>query len=111
MDEQGRCVLAQEMGQRDPETHRPSKLKCTSECKKQHIVDLKSIFASLHTQWRALDTVDSGYQNGHYTCKATGIDLAGDPLMCTIAGCESKLITLRAAAPNYPVLRTLLAGL
>ena len=31
VDEQGRCVLAQEMGQRDPETHRPSMWKCTSE--------------------------------------------------------------------------------
>ena len=31
--------------------------------------------------------------------------------MCTIAGCESKLRTLRTAAPHYPVLRTLLAGL
>ena len=29
--------------------------------------------------------------------------------MCTIAGCESKLRTLRAAAPHYPVLPTLLA--
>ena len=117
VDEQGRCVLAQEMGQRDPETHRPSKWKCTSECKhltteeKQRIVDLKSIFASMRTLRQALDAVDSGCQNGHYTCKATGVDLAGHPLMCTIAGCESKLRTLRAAAPHYPVLRMLLAGL
>ena len=117
VDEQGRCVLAQEMGQRDPETHCPLKWKCTSECKhltteeKQRIVDLKSMFASLRTLRRALDAVDSGCQNGHYTCKATGVDLAGHPLMCTIAGCESKLRTLRAAAPHYPVLRTLLAGL
>ena len=68
------------------------------------------MFASFHTIWKALDAVDSGCQNGHYMCKATGIDLAGHPLMCTIAGCESKLRTLRAAAPYYPVLRTLLAG-
>ena len=117
VDEQVRCVLAQEMGQRDPETHHPLKWKCTSECKhltteeKQRIVDLKSMFASLRTLRRALDAVDSGCQNGHYTCMTTGIDLAGHPLMCTIAGCESKLTTLRAAAPHYPVLRTLLAGL
>ena len=102
---------------RDPKTHRPSKWKCTSEFKhltieeKQRIVDLKSMFASLRTVRRALDAVDSGCQNGHYPCKATGIDLAGHPLMCAIAGCESKLRTLRAAAPHYPVLRTLLAGL
>ena len=69
------------------------------------------MFASLRTLRQALDAVDSGCQNGHYTCKSTGIDLGGHPLMCTIAGCESKLRTLRAAAPHYPVLRTLLAGL
>ena len=109
MDEQGRCVLAQEMGQRYPKTHRPSKWKCTSESKhlmreeKQRIVDLKSMFASLCTLRQALDAVDSGCQNGHYTCKATGINLAGHPLICTIAGRESKLRTLRAAAPHYPV--------
>ena len=59
VDEQGRCVLTQEMGQRDPETHRLSKWKCHSECKhltteeKQRIVDLKSMFASLRTLRRA----------------------------------------------------------
>ena len=117
VDEHGRCVLAQEMGQRDPETHRPLKWKCTSECihltteEKQRIDHLKSMFASLCTLRRTLDAVDSGCQNGHYMCKATGIDLAGHPLMFTIAGCESKLRTLRAAAPHYPVLQTLLAGL
>ena len=114
VDEQGRCVLAQEMGQRDPETHRPLKWKCTSECKhltteeKQRIVHLKSMFASLCTLRQALGAVDSSCQNGHHTCKATGVDLAGHPLMCTIAGCESKLRTLRAAALHYPVLLTLL---
>ena len=103
--------VSQEMGQRDPETYRPSKWKCTSECKhltteeEQSIVDLKSMFASWRKLQRALDTVDSGCQNGHYTCKVTGVDLASHPLMCTNAGCESKLSTLRAAAPHYPVLR------
>ena len=85
VDEQGRCVLAQEMGQRDPKTHCPLKWKYTSECKhltteeKQRIVDLKSMFPSLRTLRQALDAVDSGCQNGHYTSKATGIDLAGHP--------------------------------
>ena len=94
--------------------HQPSvEMEVHSECKhltkeeKQRIVDLKSMFASMRTLWQALEAVDSGCQNGHYTCKATGVDLAGYPLMCTIAGCESKLTTFRAAAPHYPVLRTL----
>ena len=100
----GRGALAQEIGGRDPKTQQ---WKCTSECKlpttdeKQHIVDLKSMVRTLR---RGLDAVDSGCQNGHYTCKATGRDLAGHPLTCTVAGSNSKLRTLRAAAPHYPVL-------
>ena len=126
VDEQGRCVLAQEMGERHPKTHRPPKWKCTSECKlptkeeRQRIVDLKSMFDSVRTLRRALDAVDSGCQNGHYTCSAPGRDLgdepmirdlAGHPLMCTITGCESKLSTLREAAPHYPMLRSFLKTL
>ena len=86
MDEQGRCVLAQEMGESHPKTHRPPKWKCTSECKlptkeeRQHIVDLKSMFDSVRTLRRALDAVDRGCQNGHYTCSAPGRDL-GDEAM------------------------------
>ena len=73
---QGRCVLAQEMG--EPKTQQPSRWKCTSECKlptadeKQRIVDLKSMFETVRTLRQRLDAVDSGCQNGHYTCKATG---------------------------------------
>ena len=117
MDEQGRCVLAQEIGGRDPKTQQPLKWKCTSECKlptpdeKQRIVDLKSMFESVRTLRRGLDAVDTGCQNGHYTCKATGRDLAGHPLTCTVAGCDSKLRTLRAAAPHSPVLRSFLTTL
>ena len=53
VDEQGRCVLAQEMGEIHPKTHLPPKWKCTSECKlptkeeRQRIVDLKSMFDSV----------------------------------------------------------------
>ena len=122
VDEQGRCVLAQDMGERHPKTHRPPKWKCTSECKlptkeeRQRILDLKSV----RTLRRALDAVDSGCQNGHYTCSAPGRDLgdepmirdlAGHPLMYTITGCESKLRTLREAAPHHPMLRSFLKTL
>ena len=54
------------------------------------------------------DNVDSGCQNGHYICRATGSKLAGHPLTCTVGGCSSKLRTLRAAALHYPRLRTFL---
>ena len=58
------------------------------------------MFESVRTLRRALDAVDSGCRNGHYTCSTAGRDLgddpmvrdlAGHPLMCLIAGCESKL--------------------
>ena len=125
VDEQGRCAVAQEMGERDQKTRRPSKWKCTCECKfptkeeRQRIVDLKTIFESVRTLRRVLDAVDSGCCNGHYTCSTAGHDLgddpmvrdlAGHPLMCSIAGCESKLRTFRAAAPHTPLLRRLLSA-
>ena len=110
---QGRCVLAQEMGERDPKTQQPSKWKCTSECKlptaddKQRIVDLKETVRTLRQR---LDSVDSGCQNGHYTCKATGRDLAGHPLTCTVAGCDSKFSTAlsHAAKLSHNIVRSYL---
>ena len=75
------------------------KIEVHSECKlptadkKQRIVDLKTMFESVRTLRQGLEAVDSDCQNGHYTCKATGRDLAGHPLTCTVAGCDSKLRT------------------
>ena len=57
---------------------------------------------------QGLDDVDSDCTNGHYACRITGRELAGHPLPCTIAGCQSKLRTLRAASPHYPMLRLFL---
>ena len=44
-------------------------------------------------------------------CAGTGRDLGGHPLTCTVAGCNSKSRTLRAAAPHYPMLRNFLTTL
>ena len=33
VDNSGRCVIAEEEGERDVKTHRPKRWKCTSECK------------------------------------------------------------------------------
>ena len=58
-----------------------------------------------------MSNIDSGCDNGHYTCQLTGHELAGHPLTCTVSGCESKLRILRAASPHYPKLRRFLAAL
>ena len=117
--ENGTCLVAAEIKKSSDEesNERPSKWKCTPECKlptrdeKRQIVDIKSAFEKMSTLRRYLDNVDSGCQNGHYICRATGRKLAGHPLTCTVGGCSSKLRTLRAAAPHYPRLRTFLTKL
>ena len=50
VDDSGRCVIAEEVGQRDSKTERPLKWKCTAECKlptsneAQCIVAVKALF-------------------------------------------------------------------
>ena len=50
VDREGRCVIAEEIGERDKKTNRPHKWKCTSECKQctegegKCIFGLKSLF-------------------------------------------------------------------
>ena len=116
IDASGRCVIAQEIGERDAKSERPLKWKCTRECKlptpdeRTHIFGIKALFKDLtHKLRQHLSNIDSGCDNGHYTCQLTGHELAGHPLTCTVSGCESKLRILRAASPHYPKLRRFLA--
>ena len=118
IDASGRCVIAQELGERYAKSERPLKWKCTRECKlptpdeQIRIVGIKALFKDLtHKLRQYLSNIDSGCDNGHYTCQLTGHELAGHPLTCTVSGCESKLRTLRAASPHYPKLRRFLAAL
>ena len=79
IDASGRCVIAQEIGERDPKSERPLKLKCTRECKfptpdkLTHIVGIKALFKDqTHKLRQHLSNIDSGCDNGHYTCQLTG---------------------------------------
>ena len=88
------------------------KWKCTRECERTRIVGIKAVFKDqTHKLHQHLSSIDSGCDNGHYTCQLTGHELAGHPLTCTVSGCESKLRILRAASPHYPKLRRFLAAL
>ena len=57
----------------------------------------------------ALESVDSGCPNQHYTKYVDNtVQLKGHPLVCyNDGGCHSKLRILRSAATHYPVLVTL----
>ena len=70
----GRCVIAEEVGQRDSKTDCPLKWKCTAECKlptsneAQCIVAVKALFEEpVHKLREALNHIDECTEHGHYT--------------------------------------------
>ena len=75
VDNLGRCVIAEEEGERDVKTSRPKRGKCTSECKLPTSMEVKCI-KSLKDQFdkpvqklrEALNGIDSCSEHGHYTC-------------------------------------------
>ena len=93
----------------------PMKWECSSECKILTdsdvctIIDLAAAFQKPMRELRcALESVDSGCPNQHYTKYVdTTVQLKGHPLVCfNDSGCHSKLRILRSAAIHYPVLVT-----
>ena len=123
VDSNGRCVIAEEEGERDVKTKRPTAWRCTPECKQptseeaQCIVLIKKLFKPVQTLREGLQIIDKCTLHGHYTCPVQGdnaekpyYDLAGHPLPCNQANshCESSLRVLRAAATHFPVLRRFL---
>ena len=46
VDDSGRCVIAEEEGERDAKTHRPKRWKCTSECKLPTATEAQCIMAT-----------------------------------------------------------------
>ena len=46
VDDSGRCVIAEEEGERDAKTHRPKRWKCTSECKLPTAMEAQCIMAT-----------------------------------------------------------------
>ena len=124
VDSNDRCVIAEEEGERDAKTKRPTAWRCTPECKQptseeaQCIVLVKRLFDKpVQTIREGLQILDKCTLHGHYTCPVQGDnaekpyhELAGHPLPCSQANshCESSLRVLRAAATHFPVLRRFL---
>ena len=122
VDDSGRCVIAEEEGERDAKTHRPKRWKCTSECKlptameAQCIMATKALFEKpVQTLREGLNGIDVCSEHGHYKHPLNADhempyhELAGHPLPCTVvnADCKSSLRVLRAAATHFPLLRRL----
>ena len=121
IDTHGRCVIAKKVCTSDEIPKKtakepPMKWECSSECKILTdgdvctIIDLAAAFQKPMRELRcALESVDSGCPNQHYTKYVdTTMQLKGHPLVCfNDSGCHSKLRILRSAATHYPVLVTL----
>ncbi|KAL5478091.1 hypothetical protein EMCRGX_G024971 [Ephydatia muelleri] len=117
VDLNGRCVVAEEIKDRDKVTMRPLKWKCTNECRKLTseevaiVLKTNSLFQKSIEDLRAgLDALDSGCGHVHYdvTLKSHSgfIDQLGHPIYCELPECSSPLRVIRAAMPHYPALRT-----
>ena len=117
VDDSGRCVIAEEEGERDAKTNRPKRWKCTSECKLPTATEAECIIATKALFEKPVQTLREGLnecsEHGHYTCplnadhKMPYHELAGHPIPCTTvnADCKSSLRVLRAGATHFPLLR------
>ena len=116
-------MIAEEDGERNAETKRPTSWKCTPECKQptslaaQCIVMSKQLFDKpVQTLREGLEIIDKCTVHRHYTCPLQTnngnpyYELGGHPLPCSQVNshCESSLRILRAAATHYPLLRRFL---
>ena len=83
VDSSGRCVVAEEIGDRDPKTNQPLKWKCTSECnfpilrERKCITNVKRVFQQCIPKLRQKFThIDSGftgdYENACTLCSIPG---------------------------------------
>ena len=102
VDDSGRCVIAEEEGERDAKTHRPKRWKCTSECKlptameAQCIMATKALFEKpIQTLREGLNGIDVCGEHGHYKHPLNADhempyhELAGHPLPCTVVNNKS----------------------
>ena len=124
VDSYGRCVIAEEEGERDAKTKRPTAWRCTPECKQptseevQCILLIKKLFDKpVQSLRERLQIIDKCTVHGHYTCPLEAdkdgkpyYELAGHPLPCSQVNshCESGLRILRTAAVHFPLLRRFL---
>ena len=118
VDEYGRCCTAEEVGDRDKNTMRPKKWKCTEECKLPTDKEISSIVAAkeLYKKSRqelrnGLESIDKGCQHGHYTDRCFAAKFTsqldeqeqfhkplGHPFPCAIGICSSLHKTLSTAS-------------
>ncbi|KAL5505209.1 hypothetical protein EMCRGX_G006609 [Ephydatia muelleri] len=117
VDLNGRCVVAEEIGDRHLIRMRPLKWKCTNECRlltsgeMEAVLGTKLLFQKNMEDLRAsLDNLDSGcgYVHHDVTLKSSDLrfsEFGGHPICCEFPTCSSPLRVIRAAAPHYPVLR------
>ena len=132
VDEQGRCHIAQEMGERDKSTMRPKKWGCTIQCKLptadevRHIIATREQFKKPIRHLReALQIIDDRCQHGHYSRQSAvntsifdAVDdndgqnvpkiLLGHPIPCSVHVCDSQLCRIRAASTHFPRLHRFL---
>ena len=66
VDGNGRCVMAEEEGERDVNTKRPLRWKCISECKLPTSKEVLRIIATKHL-FQKLREGQRCNQHGHYT--------------------------------------------
>ena len=111
VDLNGRCVMAEEIKDRDKVTMHPLKWKCTNECRKLTseevaiVLKTNSLFQNSIEDLRAgLDALNSGCGHVHYdvTLKSHSgfIDQLGHPIYCELPECPLRII--RAAMPHFP---------
>ena len=116
VDLNGRCVVSEEIGDRDKVTMRPLKWKCTNECRNLTSEEVtivrrtKSLFQMCIEDLRAgLDDLDSGYGHVHtgVTLKLHSgiIEQLGHPINCELPECSSPVRVIRAASPHFPVFK------
>ena len=110
VDLNGRCVVAEEIGDRHLIRMRPLKWLLTSG-EMEAVLGTKLLFQKNMEDLRAsLDNLDSGcgYVHHDVTLKSSDLrfsEFGGHPICCEFPTCSSPLRVIRAAAPHYPVLR------
>ena len=104
VDLNGRCVVAEEIGERDKDTVCPLKYKCTKEC---HMLTSEEVAIVLRTKslfqmqmcigclQTGLDDLDSGCGHVHHSITlklhSRFIEQLGHPIYCELPECSSPL--------------------
>ena len=120
VDINGRCVVAEEIGDRHVFRMPPLKWKCTDECRLLSSGEMEAVLATKLLFQKSMEDVRAGLENLDSGCGCVHHDVAlkasdlrfsefgGHPICCEFPTCSSPLRVIRAAAPHYPVVRRFL---